>query len=82
MEQIQAVVDLITNQGTSIVMLVVFIYGLRYLFMEYKNARDSYDENYNEQISQIKELADAVNNNTITLTRLVEKIDNERKEVE
>ena len=59
---------LISNVGFPIVAFILCAYGLKYSY-------DKSLEQMNNTMSHIAEITEAVNNNTIVLTKLVQKIE-------
>lgn len=59
---------LISNVGFPIVAFILCAYGLKYSY-------DKSLEQMNNTMSHIAEITEAVNNNTIVLTKLVEKVE-------
>jgi len=59
---------LISNVGFPIVAFILCAYGLKYSY-------DKSLEQMNNTMEQIAKLTEAVNNNTVVLARLVEKVE-------
>lgn len=70
----QELMTMISTVGFPIVSFLIAAYGLKYSYDK------SLDMN-NKNLSQIAELTEAVNNNTIVLTKLVDKIGGDVDEV-
>lgn len=67
------VTTLISNVGFPIVAFLICAYALKYSY-------DKSLEQMNETMDRITTLAEAINNNTIVLTSIAEKIERNEKE--
>lgn len=61
------IIQAISTVGFPIIAFLICVYGLKYAY-------DKSREDYNSNMNTIKELAEAINNNTVVLTKLVEEI--------
>ena len=71
---IKVLLDAVSVVGFPIVMCLVFMYYVKYLTDKNSEQIDRITEQHREET---KELTKAVENNTLALTRLIEKIDKE-----
>lgn len=71
----QEIVSFIMEAGITIAAIVGMAYAIIMLFKAYKEVRDKSDERIEQMMEKITDLTGAVNNNTLTVTKLVEKMD-------
>lgn len=71
----QEIVNFIMEAGITISAIIGMAYAIVMLFKAYKEVRDKSDERIEQMMEKITDLTSAVNNNTLTVTKLVEKMD-------
>ena len=71
---IKVLLDAVSLVGFPIVMCLIFIYYVKYLN---DTNRDQINQLQQQHRQETSELTKAVENNTLALTRLIEKIDKE-----
>lgn len=71
---IKVLLDAVSVVGFPIVMCLIFIYYVKYLT---DTNRDQINQLQQQHRQETSELTKAVENNTLALTRLIEKIDKE-----
>ena len=71
----QEIINIIMEAGVTIAAVVGLAWALIYLFKAYKEVRDRNDARIEQMMEKITDLTSAVNNNTLTVTKLVEKMD-------
>lgn len=72
----QEIVSFIMDAGVTIAAIVGMAYAIIMLFKAYKEVRDKSDERIEKMMEKITDLTGAVNNNTLSITKLVDKMDN------
>ena len=71
----QEIVNFIMEAGITIAAICGLSYGLIVLFKRYDEIRNKNDERIEQMMTKITDLTGAVNNNTLSVTKLVEKMD-------
>lgn len=71
---IKVLLDAVSVVGFPIVMCLIFIYYVKYLTDKNAEQIDKLNDQHRQETS---ELTKAVENNTLALTRLIEKLDKE-----
>lgn len=71
----QEVVNFIMEAGVTITAIIGMGYAIVMLFKAYKEVRDKSDERIEQMMEKITDLTSAVNNNTLSITKLVDKMD-------
>lgn len=62
------IINAVQSLGVAVVLCLLMAYFVKYMFDKFMNQRDADSQLYNEQISALK---DAVNNNTIVMTKIL-----------
>lgn len=71
----QEVVNFIMEAGITITAIIGLAYAIVVLFKAYKEVRDKSDERIEQMMEKITDLTSAVNNNTLSITKLVDKME-------
>lgn len=71
----QEIVNFIMEAGITIAAVIGLSYAIVMLFKAYKEVRDKSDERIEQMMEKITDLTGAVNNNTLSVTKLVEKME-------
>ena len=71
----QEIVNFVMEAGMTIAAPVIMGYAIVVLFKAYKEVRDKSDERIEQMMEKISDLTSAVNNNTLSITKLVDKMD-------
>lgn len=71
----QEIVNFIMEAGVTIAAIVGMGYAIVMLFKAYKEVRDKSDERIEQMMEKITDLTGAVNNNTLSVTKLVDKME-------
>lgn len=72
------IVDLINNQGFPIAVCLIMFFFFKYMFDTNKKEIHEINNKYQQNIDKMQE---SLNNNTIAITKLCEKLDNLSKEM-
>ena len=72
----QEIVNFVMEAGVTIAAIIGMAYAIIMLFKAYKEVRDKSDERIEQMMEKITDLTGAVNNNTLSITKLVDKMDN------
>lgn len=68
--------QIVSDYGVTIAVIVGLSVAVMKLYNDLKTLRDKNDERIEGMINQIGDLTDSVNNNTLAITKLVDKMDN------
>ena len=71
----QEIVNFIMEAGVTIASICGLSWALIHLFKKYNEVRDKSDERIEQMMEKITDLTGAVNNNTLSVTKLVEKME-------
>ena len=71
----QEIVNFIMEAGITIAAICGLSWAIVTLFKKYNEVRDKSDERIEQMMEKITDLTGAVNNNTMSVTKLVEKMD-------
>lgn len=66
------IINAVQTLGVSVVLCLLMAYFVKYMFDKFMSQRDADSQLYNEQISALK---DAINNNTIVMTKILSALD-------
>lgn len=66
------IINAIQSLGVAVVLCLLMAYFVKYMFDKFMVQRDADSQLYNEQISALK---DAINNNTIVMTKILSALD-------
>ena len=66
------IINAVQTLGVSVVLCLLMAYFVKYMFDKFMGQRDADLQLYNEQISALK---DAINNNTIVMTKILSTLD-------
>lgn len=67
--------QVITEYGVTLATIIGLGCAVLKLYNDLKALRDKNDERIESMINQIGDLTDSVNNNTLVITKLIDKID-------
>lgn len=67
--------QIVSDYGVTIAVIVGLGIAVMKLYNDLKTLRDKNDERIEGMINQIGDLTDSVNNNTLAITKLVDKMD-------
>lgn len=62
------IINAVQSLGVAVVLCLLMAYFVKYMFDKFMVQRDADSQLYNEQISALK---DAINNNTIVMTKIL-----------
>lgn len=62
------IINAVQSLGVAVVLCLLMAYFVKYMFDKFMSQRDADSQLYNEQISALK---DAINNNTIVMTKIL-----------
>lgn len=68
----ETVLQAIDNLGFPIVICIIFVYGIKYMFDKFMDKSEQESEKHAEEV---KAMTDALNNNTLVLQKLCDKLD-------
>lgn len=68
-------VQIVTEYGITLATVVGLGFAVIKLYNDNKALRDKNDMRIEGMMTQISDLTDSVNNNTLTITKLIDKID-------
>lgn len=66
------IINAVQSLGVAVVLCLLMTYFVKYMFDKFMDQRDADSQLYNEQISALK---DAINNNTIVMTKILSALD-------
>lgn len=66
------IINAVQSLGVAVVLCLLMAYFVKYMFDKFMCQRDADSQLYNEQISALK---DAINNNTIVMTKILSALD-------
>lgn len=66
------IINAVQSLGVAVVLCLLMAYFVKYMFDKFMSQRDADSQLYNEQISSLK---DAINNNTIVMTKILSALD-------
>ena len=66
------IINAVQTLGVSVVLCLLMAYFVKYMFDKFMTQRDADSQLYSEQISALK---DAINNNTIVMTKILSALD-------
>lgn len=66
------IINAVQSLGVAVVLCLLMAYFVKYMFDKFMGQRDADSHLYNEQISALK---DAINNNTIVMTKILSALD-------
>lgn len=66
------IINAVQSLGVAVVLCLLMAYFVKYMFDKFMGQRESDSQLYNEQISALK---DAINNNTIVMTKILSALD-------
>ncbi len=66
------IINAVQSLGVAVVLCLLMAYFVKYMFDKFMVQRDADSQLYNEQISALK---DAINNNTIVMTKILSALD-------
>lgn len=66
------IINAVQSLGVAVVLCLLMAYFVKYMFDKFMVQRDADSQLYNEQISALK---DAINNNTIVMTKILSTLD-------
>ena len=66
------IINAVQSLGVAVVLCLLMAYFVKYMFDKFMTQRDADSQLYNEQISSLK---DAINNNTIVMTKILSALD-------
>lgn len=66
------IINALQSLGVAVVLCLLMAYFVKYMFDKFMVQRDADSQLYNEQISALK---DAINNNTIVMTKILSALD-------
>lgn len=66
------IINAVQSLGVAVVLCLLMAYFVKYMFDKFMVQRDADTQLYNEQISALK---DAINNNTIVMTKILSALD-------
>lgn len=62
------IINAVQSLGVAVVLCLLMAYFVKYMFDKFMSQREADSQLYNEQISALK---DAINNNTIAMTKIL-----------
>lgn len=62
------IINAVQSLGVAVVLCLLMAYFVKYMFDKFMSQREIDTQTYNEQISALK---DAINNNTIVMTKIL-----------
>lgn len=68
----ETVLQAIDNLGFPIVICIIFVYGIKYMFDKFM---DKSEQESKKHAEEVKAMTDALNNNTLVLQKLCDKLD-------
>lgn len=66
------IINAVQSLGVAVVLCLLMAYFVKYMFDKFMSQKDADSQLYNEQISALK---DAINNNTIVMTKILSALD-------
>ena len=66
------IINAVQSLGVAVVLCLLMAYFVKYMFDKFMGQRDADSQLYSEQISALK---DAINNNTIVMTKILSALD-------
>lgn len=66
------ILNAVQSLGVAVVLCLLMAYFVKYMFDKFMSQRETDMQTYNEQISALR---DAINNNTIVMTKLLSALD-------
>lgn len=66
------IINAVQSLGVAVVLCLLMAYFVKYMFDKFMTQRDADSQLYNEEISSLK---DAINNNTIVMTKILSALD-------
>lgn len=66
------ILNAVQSLGVAVVLCLLMAYFVKYMFDKFMSQRETDTQTYNEQISALR---DAINNNTIVMTKLLSALD-------
>ena len=66
------IINAVQSLGVAVVLCLLMAYFVKYMFDKFMTQREADSQLYNEQISALK---DAINNNTIVMTKILSALD-------
>lgn len=66
------IINAVQSLGVAVVLCLLMAYFVKYMFDKFMSQRDDDSQLYSEQISALK---DAINNNTIVMTKILSALD-------
>ena len=66
------IINAVQSLGVAVVLCLLMAYFVKHMFDKFMSQRDADSQLYNEQISALK---DAINNNTIVMTKILSALD-------
>ena len=66
------IINAVQSLGVAVVLCLLMAYFVKYMFDKFMSQKDADSQLYNEQISALK---DAINNNTIVITKILSVLD-------
>lgn len=66
------IINAVQSLGVAVVLCLLMTYFVKYMFDKFMAQRDADSQLYSEQISALK---DAINNNTIVMTKILSALD-------
>ena len=66
------IINAVQSLGVAVVLCLLMAYFVKYMFDKFMVQRDADSQLYSEQISALK---DAINNNTIVMTKILSALD-------
>lgn len=66
------ILNAVQSLGVAVVLCLLMAYFVKYMFDKFMSQREADTQTYNEQISALR---DAINNNTIVMTKLLSALD-------
>lgn len=70
------ILNAVQSLGVAVVLCLLMAYFVKYMFDKFMSQRETDTQTYNEQISALR---DAINNNTIVMTKLLSALDMEEE---
>lgn len=66
------ILNAVQSLGVAVVLCLLMAYFVKYMFDKFMSQRETDTQTYNEEISALR---DAINNNTIVMTKLLSALD-------
>ena len=66
------ILNAVQSLGVAVVLCLLMAYFVKYMFDKFMSQKETDTQTYNEQISALR---DAINNNTIVMTKLLSALD-------